>query len=61
MIDEQQRPSTFELWYAPLYDTKPYLVEGVSTLPDTSAGYHDRFMEHKSRQQQLARLSGGKR
>jgi type II secretory pathway pseudopilin PulG len=62
LIDEQQRPSTFELWYAPLYDgDKLYLVEGISTLPDTSSGYHDRFMEHKSRQQQLSHLSGGKR
>lgn len=47
LIDEQKRSSDFLLWYAPLYDIGPKLVDKSATLPSMSELYHRRFMEQR--------------
>lgn len=61
LIDEQKRPSAFELWYAPLYDGgNPYVIEDLFTLSGVSEQYYDKFTVRKSRQTQIAHLGARK-
>lgn len=52
LVDEQKRPSDFLIWYAPLYDMQPILVDEAATLPPMSDLYHRRFMEQRQRDMQ---------
>lgn len=51
LVDQQKRSTAFELWYAPLYDAQPCMVEDINTLPSKQELYHRRFAEHKAREQ----------
>ncbi len=60
-IDEQKRPSSFVVWYAPLYDLEPTFVDKSATLPSMSEMYHQRFTEQQQRNMQGMQYSMRKR
>ena len=48
--DETKRTYTSEAWYAPLNDAQLHFVQDLATLPSASEDYHNRFIEHKMKQ-----------